>query len=71
MGKKTLKYSEAMDELNQILEDLQSERIDLDDLSAKVKRATELIRLCKDKIKNTEMEVTKIVKEFEQELDRK
>lgn len=68
MGKKLLRYNEAVDELNEILSDLQSERIDVDELSTKVKRAIELIRICKDKINKTEMEVVKIVKEFEKEL---
>ncbi len=68
MSKKVVKYSEAVSELNVILEDLQSESIDVDELSAKVKKATELIKACKDKIQKTEMEVKKIVKEFENNL---
>ena len=65
MNKKTLKYSEAMAKLNDILTDLESERIDVDDVSQKVKKAVELIRLCREKIEKTELEVHKIVKEFE------
>jgi len=71
MSKKSLKYNEAISELNQILEDLQSENIDVDEISGKVKRAIELIRICKDKIQKTEMEVKKVVKEFGQELSHK
>ncbi len=67
MVKKTIKYSEAVSELNEILLGLESESIDVDDVSAKVKRATELIKLCKDKISKTELEVRKIVKEFEKD----
>ena len=70
MSKKTFKYSQALDELNRILQDLQSENVDVDEVSAKVKRAMELIRVCKDKIQATEMEVKKIVKEFEQEFEQ-
>jgi exodeoxyribonuclease VII small subunit len=65
MGKKEIKYSQAVDELNQILADLEAERIDVDQVSTKVKKAVELIKLCRGKIENTEMEVKKIVKEFE------
>ncbi|MFO8052663.1 MAG: exodeoxyribonuclease VII small subunit [Candidatus Omnitrophota bacterium] len=65
MGKKEIKYSQAVDELNQILADLEAERIDVDQLSAKVKKAVELIKLCRERIENTEMEVKTIVKEFE------
>ncbi|MCP4653007.1 MAG: exodeoxyribonuclease VII small subunit [Candidatus Omnitrophica bacterium] len=65
MSKKILKYNEAMDELNLILEDLESEKIDVDQVSCKVKRAAELIKICQDKISKTELQVKKIVKELE------
>jgi exodeoxyribonuclease VII small subunit len=65
MAKKEVKYSEAVDELNQILADLEAERIDVDQVSTKVKKAVELIKLCRERIENTEMEVKTIVKEFE------
>jgi exodeoxyribonuclease VII small subunit len=67
MSKKTMKYGEAMNELNAILEDLESERIGVDELSSKVKKAIELIKLCREKIENTELEVKKIVKEFDKD----
>ena len=66
MGKKVLKYSEALAELNSILEDMESETIEVDDLAEKVKRASELIQLCRAKLDTTEAEVKKIVKEFEE-----
>jgi len=65
MSKKPIKYSEAINELNSILEDLESERVDVDELSVKVKRVVELIKLCREKIETTEFEVRKIVKEFD------
>lgn len=67
--KKEIKYSEAIKELNQILEDLETEKIDVDEVSLKVKRAIELIKLCRDKIKKTEWEVKNVIKEFEKEID--
>ncbi|MBU2102155.1 MAG: exodeoxyribonuclease VII small subunit [Candidatus Omnitrophota bacterium] len=70
MTKKALKYSEAVEELNAILEDLESERVDVDDVSLKVKRAIELIGVCRDKIENTELEVRKIVKDCEKDIAR-
>ena len=69
MSKKPIKYSEAVLELNNILEDLESERVDVDELSVKVKRAVELIKLCREKIETTEFEVRKIVKEFDKGLN--
>jgi len=66
MGKKVLKYSEALAELNAILEDMESETIEVDDLAEKVARASELISLCRAKLDTTEAQVKKIVKEFEE-----
>ena len=66
MAKKNLKYGEAAEELNGILDGLEAEKIDVDDVSLKVKKAIELIKLCRDKIEKTELEVRKIVKEFEE-----
>jgi len=68
MGKKEIKYAKAIEELNKILDDLQSERIDVDEVAVKVKKAMELIRICKDKISSTELEVKKVIKEFEKEI---
>ena len=67
MSKKILKYSEAIEELNSILSGLESEHVDVDEVSLKVKRAVELIKDCREKIEKTEMEVKKIVKEFDKE----
>ncbi len=67
MSKKILKYSEAIEELNSILSGLESEQVDVDEVSLKVKRAVELIKDCREKIEKTEMEVKKIVKEFDKE----
>ena len=68
MAKKNIEYNRAMEELNKILSDLESENIDVDELSNRVKRAIELIRLCKNKIRKTEMEVKNMMGEFEEEL---
>ena len=65
MNKKEIKYAKAVEELNDILSDLESEKIDVDELVAKTKRAIELIKLCREKIEKTEMEVKKIVEEFD------
>ena len=67
MAKKTIKYSEAVLELENILSGLESERIDVDEVALKVKRAVELINLCRERIEKTESEVKNIVKEFEKD----
>ena len=65
MAKKSVSYKEAAEELNSILESLESDAVDVDEVSIKVKKAVELIVLCREKIENTEIQVKKIVKEFE------
>jgi len=62
---KNLTYEEAYRELQQITEDIENESVSVDDLAAKVKRASELIRLCQDKLKSAETEVSNIIKNME------
>jgi len=65
---KKFTYSQAMEELNKILEDLESEKIDVDEIISKVKRAISIIKFCREKIENTELELKEIVKEFDKEI---
>jgi exodeoxyribonuclease VII small subunit len=60
-----LKYTEAFEELQQIVLAMEDGQISIDDLAVKVKRATELIRVCKEKLTSTEGDVQKILKELE------
>jgi len=62
---KELKYDDAFEELQQIVTDLEDGEISVDELSSKIKRASELIQLCKKKLTTTEEDVTKILKELE------
>ncbi|RYF92167.1 MAG: exodeoxyribonuclease VII small subunit [Chitinophagaceae bacterium] len=62
---KNLTYEEAYRELQKITEDIENESVSVDDLAAKVKRASELIRICQDKLKNAETEVSNIIKNME------
>jgi exodeoxyribonuclease VII small subunit len=62
---KELKYTEAFDELQQIVADLEDGEISVDELSLKIKRASELIKICKTKLVSTEEDVNQILKELE------
>ncbi|MFH0948786.1 MAG: exodeoxyribonuclease VII small subunit [Elusimicrobiota bacterium] len=62
-----ISYSKSLDELQKILTDLESENVEIDKLAEKVKRATELIKMLRSKLKKTEVEIKEIVKEFEEE----
>lgn len=59
-----------MSKLEEIVHKIESEEIDVDDLSNKVKEAVELINICKNKIEKAELEVTKVVKDFKEESPR-
>jgi exodeoxyribonuclease VII small subunit len=60
-----MKYTEAFDELQQIVSAMEEGQIGIDDLAEKVKRATELIQICKQKLTATEGDVQKILKDLE------
>jgi exodeoxyribonuclease VII small subunit len=64
MNKKELTYDQAFEELQTILDTIEQEDTGIDVLEAKVKRAAELIKYCKNKLKATEQEVEKALKEI-------
>lgn len=65
MSKKNVSYKEAITEIEEILRQLESNELDVDELSEKVKRVSILVSLCKDKLHNTEQEIDKILKEMD------
>lgn len=58
-------YDKAKAELEQILQELEAGEVGIDQLAKLVKRANELIKLCKDKLKATDEEVKTILESFE------
>lgn len=60
-----LTYDKAKAELETILEELEGGEVGIDQLAKLVKRANELIKLCKDKLKATDEEVKTILESFE------
>ncbi|MBE6211377.1 MAG: exodeoxyribonuclease VII small subunit [Rikenellaceae bacterium] len=60
MAKREISYTEAMAEIEKIMSKLRSESIDVDTLTAEVKRASELIEMCKKRLRTTEEEVRKL-----------
>ena len=59
--RKKLSYTSAMEELQMIITEIQSESVGMDDLSEKVKRGAELIQFCKEKLRNTEEELKDVL----------
>lgn len=62
-----LTYSTALTELEQITDEIESESIDVDTLTEKVKRAAYLIKFCRERLRNTEEEVKKVLSDIEDE----
>ena len=66
MAKKNLTYQLALDELEDILHNMESNNLEIDKLSDGVKRASELISFCKTKLKKTETAVEDILKKMDE-----
>ena len=60
MAEREISYTEARAEIEKIMSKLRSESIDVDTLTAEVKRASELIEMCKKRLRTTEEEVRKL-----------
>ena len=61
MAKKSFNYTDAIREIEQILEKFRTEQLDVDQLAADVKRATELIAACRERLTKVEEEVNHIL----------
>jgi len=61
MANKVMKYEDAISELEEIVDKIENADISVDELSVKVKRASELIKVCKDILHKTDKEVQKIL----------
>jgi exodeoxyribonuclease VII small subunit len=60
-------YTTAFEELQLIVQEIEEGGISVDELSIKVKRAAQLIKICKSKLTSTEEDVNQILKELEGE----
>ena len=58
---KDIKYEAAYAELQAIVRKMENDELDIDQMSEQLKRAQELIRLCKDKLTKTDEEIKKIL----------
>lgn len=59
--KQEVSYAEAMAEVEQILARFNTQQMDVDTLAAEVKRATELIAKCKERLVRAEREVAEVL----------
>ncbi|MGI4743998.1 MAG: exodeoxyribonuclease VII small subunit [Janthinobacterium lividum] len=65
-------YNEAIQELETILRSLETDQVDVDDLTARAERSAELIRLCRHKLRHAETSLDRVfdsLDEAEEEED--
>ena len=53
-------YNEAIQELETILRSLETDQVDVDDLTARAERSAELIRLCRHKLRHAEASLDRV-----------
>lgn len=56
-------YREATQELEEILRAIENDHVDVDELTQKVQRSSQLIKLCKDKLKAAEKAIDQVFNE--------
>ena len=63
MAKNEMKYEEAVAQLEEIVEKMENDELDIDQLSEQLKRAKDLVKLCKTKLTKTDEEIKKLLSE--------
>ncbi|MFA9370518.1 MAG: exodeoxyribonuclease VII small subunit [Labilibaculum antarcticum] len=66
MAKKKTSYRDAITEIEETIASIENDELDVDELSEKVKRVSELLVICKEKLHNTEKEVEKILNDMDE-----
>lgn len=61
MTKKTPTYEQAMQRLEKIVQGFEQNTLELDQLTAQLAEAQELIKLCNDKLQQVETDVKKLL----------
>lgn len=59
-------YKEAFKELQDIADSLENGDLEVDMLTGKIKRASELVKFCKEKLRSIENEVNSEIKKSEE-----
>jgi exodeoxyribonuclease VII small subunit len=57
---KAKSFDKAFEELQAIVHQLQSEEMGIDNLSTQLKKADELVKFCKEKLRSVEADIQKI-----------
>jgi exodeoxyribonuclease VII small subunit len=67
MAKQTINYTDAVAELEQILSDLEANKeINMDKISDKVKRASELMKICQNQLHILDKDLEKLLAQLDE-----
>ena len=58
---KEVNYEEAVHQLENIVEKMERGELDVDSMVSQLKRAQEIVKLCKKKLKHTDDEIQKLL----------
>lgn len=56
-----MKYEAAVGELEEIVAQMENDELDIDELTAKLKRAQQLLAMCKKRLTNIDKEVSELL----------
>ena len=65
MAKNEESYNEAIEKLRRIVAEIDKDELDVDLLSEKVKEASRLIKLCKEKLYKVDTDVRNVLEELD------
>ena len=67
MTTKTMTYEKAVKRLEEIVSQVENSELNIDQLSASLKEAQELLTFCKEKLYKADAEISKMLDGFQQE----
>ena len=70
MAKKNITYTEAVNQIEEILRKIENDELDMDELTKQVRNASELIKYCKSRLFETEQEIEKILDDIKDEEEK-
>ncbi len=65
-----LGFAEALHELTTLVDELESDALDVDDLTARVERAAELVQWCRERIDGARLSVEEVLVRLEDTSDQ-
>lgn len=66
-GKEKITYKQALVELDEILNNIENPDVDIDQLTEKIKRASFLLKSCKQMLRSAEKEVESIMNNLDED----